>query len=127
MLSLAHPDGDHVNHHGQLMELDTEAEQAENNWIPHVLPTVATSGEGIKDLVNSLSAHYDYLKSSGIWQVREEKRLKNQLETLLGTALRSRWEKRISPDIYQAALAKVIKRELSPWRAVDELILGAGL
>ena len=31
------------------------------------------------------------------------------------------------PDIYQAALAQVIKRELSPWRAVEELILGAGL
>ena len=127
MLSLAHPDGDQVNHHGQLMELDTAEEQTENGWIPHVLPTVATSGEGIPDLVNSLTAHYDYLKTSGVWQAREEKRLKNQLETLLGTALRSRWEKRISPDIYQAALAQVIKRELSPWRAVEKLILGAGL
>ena len=127
MLSLAHPDGDHGNHHGQLMEQDTDVEQAKNGWIPHVIPTIATSGEGIPDLVNSLTAHYDYLKSSGIWQVREEKRLKNQLETLLGTALRSRWEKRISPDIYQAALAQVIKREISPWRAVEELIIGAGL
>ena len=127
MFSLAHPDGDQDNHHGQLMELDTAEEQTENGWIPHVLPTVATSGEGIPDLVNSLTAHYDYLKTSGVWQTREEKRLKNQLETLLGTALRSRWEKRISPDIYQAALAQVIKRELSPWRAVEKLILGAGL
>ena len=59
--------------------------------------------------------------------MREKKRLKNQLETLLGSALRSRWEKRIAPDIYQAALAQVINRELSPWRAVEELISGAGL
>jgi LAO/AO transport system kinase len=109
------------------MELDPEEDSSENGWIPHVLPTVATSGEGILDLVNSLTAHYEYLKSSGIWQVREKKRLKNQLETLLGSALRSRWEKRIAPDIYQAALAQVINRELSPWRAVEELISGAGL
>ncbi len=124
MLSLAHPDG---NHHGQIMALDPEEDSSENGWIPHVLPTVATSGEGIPDLVNSLTAHYEYLKSSGIWQVREKKRLKNQLETLLGSALRSRWEKRIAPDLYQAALAQVINRELSPWRAVEELISGAGL
>lgn len=127
MLSLAHPEGNHVNHHGELMEIDTEPDQTDNGWVPSVLPTVATSGEGIPDLLNSLTAHYDYLKSSGIWQEREEKRLKSQLETLLGAALRSRWEKRISPDIYQAALAQVIKRELSPWRAVEELIQGAGL
>ena len=127
MLSLANPDGNHMNHHGQIMELDPEEDSSENGWIPHVLPTVATSGEGIPDLVNSLTAHYEYLKSSGLWQVREKKRLKNQLETLLGSALRSRWEKRIAPDIYQAALAQVINRELSPWRAVEELISGAGL
>jgi len=127
MLTLAHPDAGHVNHHGQLMEMDSETELTNNGWTPHVLPTVATSGEGIPDLVKSLSEHYDYLKSSGIWQVREEKRLKNQLETLLGTALRTRWEQRIPSDVYQSALTKVIKRELSPWRAVEELILGAGL
>ncbi|MCD6424630.1 MAG: methylmalonyl Co-A mutase-associated GTPase MeaB [Anaerolineales bacterium] len=127
MLSMAHPEGKHINHHGQLMEIDSETDQTGNGWIPAVLPTVATSGEGIPDLVSSLNAHIDFLKSSDLWQLREEKRLKNQLETLLGTALRSRWEKSISPDIYQAALAKVIKRELSPWRAVEELIQGAGL
>jgi len=127
MLSLAHPGENHIDHHGQLMELDAEADQTENGWIPAVLPTVATSGEGIPDLVNSLIAHFDYLKSSDLWQQREEERLKDQLETLLGAALRSRWEKRISPDIYQAALVQVINRELSPWRAVEELILGAGL
>jgi len=127
MLSLAHPERNFTNHHGQLMEINEEENRTENGWIPPVLPTVATSGEGIPDLVNSLSAHHDYLKSSGVWQVREEKRLNNQLETLLGTALRSRWEKRISADTYEVALARVIKRELSPWRAVEELILGAGL
>jgi LAO/AO transport system kinase len=127
MLSLAHPEENSINHHGEIMEFNTETDQAENGWIPPVLPTIATSGEGIPELVNKLIAHNDYLKSSGIWREREEKRLKNQLETLLGAALRSRWEKRISPDIYQAALTQVIKRELSPWRAVEELIQGAGL
>jgi LAO/AO transport system kinase len=127
MLSLAHPDGNDINHHGNLMEIDSGSDQAENDWIPPVLPTIATSGEGIPDLVNSILNHYDYLKSSGIWREREEKRLKNQLETLLGAALRLRWEKRISPEIYQAALTQVIKRELSPWRAVEDLIQGAGL
>lgn len=127
MLSLAYPEVNHSNHHGQHMELDAKAGQDQERWIPEVLPTVATTGEGISDLVSSLTAHHDYLKSSGIWQVREEKRLRNQLETLLGAALRSRLETKISPDIYDAALVQVIKRELSPWRAVEDLISGADL
>jgi len=127
MLALAHPENNHFDHHGQLMELDAEADQSENGWIPIVLPTIATSGEGIPDLLNSLKAHFDYLKSSDLWQQKEEERLKDQLETLLGTALRSRWEKSISPDIYQAALAQVINRKLSPWQAVEELIPGPEL
>jgi putative protein kinase ArgK-like GTPase of G3E family len=77
--------------------------------------------------MEGLADHLDFLKASGAWQIKEEKRLKNQLENLLGAALRSRWEKRISPEIYQTALTRVIQRELSPWRAVEELIRGAGL
>lgn len=127
MLSLAHPEADDVMHHGELMDLDSSTDRSPEGWIPAVLPTTATSGEGIPDLINKLNDHRDYLKSSGKWQSREEARLKDQLETLLGAALRSRWENRISPDIYQVTLAQVIKRELSPWRAVEELIQGAGL
>jgi LAO/AO transport system kinase len=127
MLSLAHPHQGPIDHHGQIMEMDPGEDQTSPVWTPIVLPTVAISGDGIPELVNSLSNHYQYLKSSGKWQEREEKRLKNQLETLLGSALRSRWEKSISPDIYQAALARVTNRELSPWRAVKELIAGANL
>ena len=127
MFSLAHPEADNMMHHGEIMDLDSSADRSADGWIPAVLPTTATSGEGIPDLINKLNDHLDYLKSSGMWQVREEARLKNQLETLLGAALRSRWENRISPDIYQVTLAQVINRELSPWRAVEELIQGAGL
>ncbi len=127
MLSLAHPDGEQINHHGQYTKQVTDGEQYKNDWTPPVLPTIATSGEGIPDLVKALQNHLEYLNSSGVWQVTEEERLKNQLETLLGSALRSHWEKRISPEIYQAALTQVINREISPWRAVEELILGGGL
>ena len=127
MLTLAHPEADHVANHGEIMDLESSADRSADGWNPAVLPTTATSGEGIPDLINKLKDHRDYLKSSGMWQAREEARLKNQLETLLGAALRSRWENRISPEIYQVTLAQVINRELSPWRAVEELIQGAGL
>jgi len=127
MLSLAHPDGDQITHHGEVMDIESPVDNIESGWTPPVLPTVATNGEGIPSLLKELNNHYRYLKSSGTWKIREETRLKDQLESLLGAALRSRWENRISPEIYQDTLAKVINRDLSPWRAVDNLIQGADL
>jgi LAO/AO transport system kinase len=127
MLSLAHPEADHVLHHGETMEVDSPANQSSKGWIPPVLPTTATSGEGISDLIDKLKAHRDYLRSTGEWQIKEENRLNNQLENLLGEALRSLWENKISPDMYQNTLTQVINRKISPWKAVKELIRGAGL
>jgi len=127
MLSLAQPNGNQTMHHGEMTEMDPEENQTPNTWIPPVLPSVATTGEGIHDIVNALGAHLEYLKVSGIWQEREEARLQDQLENLIATALRSHWEKRIPEDTYQDTLAQVIKRKVSPWRAAEDLILGAGL
>ncbi|NQS91789.1 MAG: methylmalonyl Co-A mutase-associated GTPase MeaB [Chloroflexi bacterium] len=128
MLSLAHPNQEEMLHHGEMMSSESTADnEAQNNWTPALLPTVATTGEGIPELIQSLNTHHDYLKSSGEWLIRDEIRLTNQLETLLQAALRSLWASKISPEEYKNTLSSVIKRECSPWRAVEDLIQGAGL
>ena len=50
MLSLAHPEENHIDHHGQLMELDAEKDQTDNGWIPPVLPTIPRPGKGSRTL-----------------------------------------------------------------------------
>ena len=59
---------------------------------------------------------------------REEITGKEQeLEVLLKDALRSRWEKKISPQTYQNTLDDVISRKITPWKAVQILLKGAGV
>jgi LAO/AO transport system kinase len=128
MLSLAHPETDQMTHHEEIMEVENPSgDLPANSWIPPILPATSTTGEGIQELIEQILSHHDYLKSSGTWQIREEARLKNQLETLLAAALRSRWETGISPETFQVTLDRVINREIDPWRAVDQLIKGAKL
>ncbi len=128
MLAFSFPEAELQQHHGDLVEVELNpGQQAPSGWIPPVLSTVSTTGEGIVELIEALSAHREYLQSSGEWQIREEARLKNDLENLLGSALRSRWEKSISTDQYQTVLMEVIRREKSPAKAVEELIEGAGI
>jgi LAO/AO transport system kinase len=128
MLAFSFPEAELQQHHGDLVEVDLiPGQQPPSGWIPPVLPTVSTTGKGIVELIEALSAHREYLQSSGEWQIREGARLKNDLENLLGSALRSRWEKSISTDQYQTVLMEVIRREKSPAKAVEELIEGAGI
>ena len=128
MLSHAHPQNDQITHHGEMMALDlSDPEEQSISWVPPVLPTVSTTGEGIGELIQQISAHRDYLHRSGEWQIREAARLKSELENLLGAALKTRWESSISEDEYKKVLSKVITRKTSPGKAVEVLLKGAGI
>lgn len=128
MLSHAHPQNDQMAHHGEMMALDLpDPEEQSISWVPPVLPTVSTTGEGIGELIQQISAHRDYLHRSGEWQIREAARLKSELENLLGAALRTHWESSISEDEYKKVLSKVITRKTSPGKAVEVLLKGAGI
>lgn len=128
MLSLAQPLPEEMGHHGPTdMDKQIREEESTPGWIPPVLPTTGTTGEGIPELIAELEKHLGYLRSSGEWQRREEKRLTNELEVMLRDSLRSHWEREISPSTYQTTLDKVISRKITPWKAVEILLEGAGL
>jgi LAO/AO transport system kinase len=127
MVSLAHPELA-VDHHGETMAAEgpADSEQAEG-WTPPILPMVATSGEGIPQLLDSLEAHWQFLNDSGELARRDSTRLKSELENLLGEALRYRWESAIPPEAYRQVLDQVTARQVSPRQAVAALIQGAGI
>jgi len=128
MLSLAHPHTQTHDHHEPAGNKGQQEGLPPNPpWIPPVLATTSTTGEGLPELVAELAHHREYLQSSGTWQIREEKRLTNELEVLLRDSLRSRWESKISPEIYQDTLNRVLARQITPWRAVEALVEGVGL
>ena len=128
MLTLAHPESTTMSHHGVQMEvLSDSGGSPENSWIPPIIPTISTTGEGISALIEGIESHQDYLTKSGEWENRSRARLKNELENLLQISLRSRWNDSISPAAYQKILEQVANRQISPRKAVDKLMKGAKL
>jgi LAO/AO transport system kinase len=128
MLSMAHPRPEDAGHHGaEMIESQPPAEDRGTDWIPPVLPATSLSGDGIPELIEELANHTKYLLSSGEWQRREENRLTNELEVLLRDTLRMHWESKISLNTYQHTLNEVINRKITPWKAVEILVEGAGL
>jgi len=95
-----------------------------NGWAPPICCTIATQGIGLADLVDAIHRHRLHLDQTGEWQQRERDRLRAEMELILHAALIDRWRETIPEADYQAVLAALLERRLSPRQAVEKLLNG---
>lgn len=93
-------------------------------WVPPIVRTVATDGQGVPGLAQVISDHYDYLQRSGEKEVRERTRLQSELDLILLGTLVNRWRDTLPDDAYEDALKRLLARQISPRQAVDLLLVG---
>ena len=91
-------------------------------WVPPILQVAAVSGSGLENLMKEINRHGEYLMKSGEWQKRVKVRLKNELESSLATALRERWQTKVTHEYYEMILEQLNQRQLSPFQAVEILV-----
>ncbi len=91
-------------------------------WQPPVLLTVATTGQGVPQVVQAIVAHRQHLQRSGAWQQHEARRLQAALERALRDALWQRWRAQVEPGRYDAVLQALARRELTPEQAAARLL-----
>jgi len=87
-------------------------------WRPPVVRTVASTGDGIDELVAELDRHQDYLRESGEGRRRRVQRAVAEVEGLVLGALR----RRIDPERLQSLAARVASGDLDAFAAVDQLL-----
>jgi LAO/AO transport system kinase len=98
-----------------------------SSWETPVLETVAIKGEGMPNLVDRIFAHREYLTTSGGWEIREGKRVRSQMESLLRDELVKRFLKGRPDGVFEDTVQKVVDRERSPAQAIEELLKGENL
>jgi LAO/AO transport system kinase len=123
-LELAHPTQRVFRHHGQVMSAGLEAPVDATLWIPPIQKTVSTEGRGIPELVEAIARHAEHLRQSGDWAARERARLEVELELLIQEALLARFREEVPQQKVQQVIEQMVKRDLSPWEAVQSLMNG---
>jgi LAO/AO transport system kinase len=135
-LELAHP-APRVfqnHHHISTLSIESRAERDRHGekkpgpdpllWVPPILRTVATEGDGVPQLAVEIKRHYQYLKETGEWERRERARLRSEVDQLLRDTLVARWRANVSEGEYRSVLENVVDRRLSPWQAMEQLLHG---
>jgi LAO/AO transport system kinase len=130
MLQLGHPVAHIFQNHpskaghpaAEVISVNSQTDQ--NLWIPPIVRTMATEGQGIPDLVDAIDQHRQHLQASGELGQRELARLRSELELLLRETLVRHWRNRTPDEQFTAVLERVARREISPWQAADELAQG---
>jgi len=97
-------------------------ERSEGDWMPPIVRTVATSGDGIDALVDAIAAHRAHLRDTGELDVRRARRIREEIAALALADLRRRLDDLPRDRRLDTLVERVIAGELDPYRAADELV-----
>ncbi|MCE1254952.1 MAG: methylmalonyl Co-A mutase-associated GTPase MeaB [Anaerolineae bacterium] len=101
---------------------DSSGSPAQNSWRPPVIKTIANQGTGIDDLFASLASHLTFIKNNDEWIKRSHQRLEIEFENLLRERVVYNWVNGAAKEKYHNLKQRVFNREISPVRAVEELL-----
>jgi len=128
MLQMAHP-GDYMpmarKHLFNALESPTTApEQSQETeiWMPPVVQTIATEGNGLDELMQAIEDHKVYLKRGTGWALRDKENLALEMEGLVRESLTQRWLEKIPQGDLQEIMQALEHRQLSPHQALEKLL-----
>jgi LAO/AO transport system kinase len=102
---------------------EAAAREQRDTWLPPVIKTVASKGEGIADLVTALEHHWRYLESSGVLRERRRQRLREQVLQIAEGRLRRRvWNDPQLVAYLDETIGALESGALSPFRVADAVL-----
>lgn len=90
-------------------------------WIVPILKTIAIEEDGVDLLLDQIEKHRQWIRANGQWQKKDRHRLELWLESLYAEKIGTQWQNITGTDAYQRILTSMISRQLSPFKAVEEL------
>ncbi len=99
-------------------------EFAEGEWQPTITTTVATTGQGVTELVDAVLVHRISAETSGDLTRRRELRRREELREIVERRLELRARELCQGAQWDALEAQVMSGARDPWSAADEMLRG---
>lgn len=105
----------------ELRSMLSMTDRAGERWKPPILLTVATTGQGIDEVVQSIDKHREFLQSSGEMQKRRLSRYRREIEAIALERLSRRFSGEVDQYLDSLAL-RVLDGSLDPIRAAEDIV-----
>jgi LAO/AO transport system kinase len=96
------------------------------SWRPPIVRTVATTAEGIEDLVGAIEEHRVWMSGHDELDVRRQRRAEAEIEAIALAQLRGKLGDVLRGSALPGLAKRVVVGELDVYRAADELIAAFG-
>ncbi len=104
-----------------ILDLKTKDERA---WRVPVVPTVATTGEGIDGLVEAIESHREFIVESGRFESHRIEQIEHKINRIIASRIAKIVEERIDSGVDLSRLVqKVIDGSEDPYSIARELLL----
>ena len=98
-------------------------EESEAEWIPRTLMTVATTGEGVAELIEALDAHHEHLVESGELLERRRERMERHTRELVGRMLDEMvWRGCDGERVLSEGMGGIVEGTKSPYKLAYEIV-----
>ena len=106
----------------QMLELG-----GERPWSVPIIPTVASTGEGIDPLWAAIEAHRAHMETSGQLARDRRTRLVTEMEAALLVGMQHQVRSSVPAAVWEGMTDKVAERRVDPWSAAARLLRGLGV
>lgn len=127
MLELGHPAArsQWVDHHGHRVEVQSHSVSQDSDapmWIPPIVETVATTGQGVEALMSAIASHRDFLHNTTMLAKMEQQHIEIELYQRLQEELMARLLRQVSAAAWKTIIEAVQARSITPQQAVQQVI-----
>jgi LAO/AO transport system kinase len=91
-------------------------------WRKPILVTIAREGEGIKEVVDALEAHREFLERTGYRTALEEERWENIIREMLAEHFVDRMHDAVTRERFKSIVRDVAERRMDKLEALDTLL-----
>jgi LAO/AO transport system kinase len=103
----------------QMLELSDLPHDA---WRPPIVPTVASTGDGVPALWEAILAHRRHAETSGVLDERRAFRAGEELREIVTNRLRRRARSICTGERWDELTEAVAEQSIDPWTAADEML-----
>ncbi len=97
-------------------------EHSETSWLPNIIKTVAVEGKGIKDTLEEINRHRDFMINSDLFYAKRQKQVKVRIKDIVEDKLRKKlWNSSIE-EILDSSLKKVVLGNVSPYHIAENIL-----